>query len=627
MRQIVIRAVLFLVASSGATAQQSSTAKRPTRKTSNSDVTSRLDEMQKTIDAQQRRIQQLVEQAQSRDTQIQQLQQQVSQVQNTASQAQQKADVATLQSTQQQQTIEAMSGNVSDLKTNMSNTALSLQETQKNVKAAMESPAAIHYKGITLIPGGFLAAETVWRSHATGSDINTPFNSINFDGASQANMSEFFMSGRQSRLSMLAQGTLKSATLRGYVETDFLSAGVTSNNNESNSYTLRFRQAFGQAALNSGWTFTGGQMWSLVTETKEGVDNRSEALPMTIDPQYTVGFSWARQPAFRIARKFNDWFWFAGSVEDSQITLGGHGASNNFLIGQQGNSSGLYNPTSNYAYNQSPDFILKAAFQPTGWGHYELFGVISDFRDRIFPCATTTTTGTCDGKTGPTAEAAYNNSSWGGGFGVNARGTVAKRIDIGLHFLGGNGVGRYGTAGLPDVIARPDGVLKPLREYQGLGTIELHRKRLDIYLNAGAEYAQRQWYLHGTSQVGYGPPRNNLTGCDIETPPALTTTTVVTPPTTTGGATGTASIPVPGSVGTPLSGGFNPGGLSHCTADTRVVIEGTAGFWYRFYSGPKGTIQVGPQYSYVVRNAWSGDGVNPSASENMFFTSFRYYLP
>ena len=36
-------------------------------------------------------------------------------------------------------------------------------------------------------------------------------------------------------------------------------------------------------------------MWSLVTETKKGVDNRTEALPMTIDPQYTVGFSWARQ--------------------------------------------------------------------------------------------------------------------------------------------------------------------------------------------------------------------------------------------------------------------------------------------------------------------------------------------
>ena len=75
--------------------------------------------------------------------------------------------------------------------------------------------------------------------------------------------------------------------MTGYVETDFLSAGVTSNNNQSNSYTLRQRQVWGQAALNNGWSFTGGQMWSLVTETKMGEDNRTEALPMTIDPQYT----------------------------------------------------------------------------------------------------------------------------------------------------------------------------------------------------------------------------------------------------------------------------------------------------------------------------------------------------
>ena len=96
---------------------------------------------------------------------------------------------------------------------------------------------------------------------------------------------------------------MSSAKLSGYVEADFLSAGVTSNNNESNSYTLRQRQAWGQAALDNGFTITGGQMWSLVTETKHGMDNRTEALPMTIDPQYTVGFSWARQYGLRICQE------------------------------------------------------------------------------------------------------------------------------------------------------------------------------------------------------------------------------------------------------------------------------------------------------------------------------------
>ena len=62
------------------------------------------------------------------------------------------------------------------------------------------------------------------------------------------------------------------------------------------------------------------------------------------------------------------------------------------------------------------------------------------------------------------------------------------------------------------------------------------------------------------------------------------------------------------------------------------------GFWYRFYKGPKGTIQYGMQYSYVQRNTWRGVGNasstngfgvsgQPAASEPMWFTSFRYYIP
>jgi hypothetical protein len=67
-----------------------------------------------------------------------------------------------------------------------------------------------------------------------------------------------------------------------------------------------------------------------------------------------------------------------------------------------------------------------------------------------------------------------------------------------------------------------------------------------------------------------------------------------------------------------------------------VILEGTTGFWYRFYKGPKGTIQWGAQYSYIDRNTWSGVGPsstsgnplsNPNAVENMVLTSFRYYLP
>src|SRR5205814_10050868 len=125
----------------------------------------------------------------------------------------------------------------------------------------------IHYKGVNITPGGFLAAETVWRQRAEGADINTNLNGIPYPGASQAHMSEFYGSGRQSRVSMLVQGKLNTTNLAGYVEADFLGSGVTSNNNQSNSYVMRQRQLWGQAGLQNGWTFTGGQMWSLKTET------------------------------------------------------------------------------------------------------------------------------------------------------------------------------------------------------------------------------------------------------------------------------------------------------------------------------------------------------------------------
>ena len=47
-------------------------------------------------------------------------------------------------------------------------------------------------------------------------------------------------------------------------------------------------------------------MWSLVAEDGTSTNNRSEKLPNTIDAQYLVGFSWERQPGFRIQQRWGD---------------------------------------------------------------------------------------------------------------------------------------------------------------------------------------------------------------------------------------------------------------------------------------------------------------------------------
>jgi hypothetical protein len=545
---------------------------------------------------QQQQIQELRDQLHNRDQAAQQ-------AQSAAVDAASKADAAQAQATQQQQTVSELKGDVTDLKTNMASTVVTVQETQKSISAP---PTAIHVKGITITPGGFLAAETIYRSRALGSDINTPFNSVPMPGSSNSNMSEFFGSGRQSRISMLAEGRYKSVKLMGYVEGDFLSAGVTSNNNQSNSYSFRQRQAWGGAAFDNGWTITGGQMWSLVTETKHGADNRTEALPMTIDPQYTVGFSWARQYGFRVAKNFGNKVWFAVAAENPQATLTSHGNAANFLLGSAGTSGGLYNLNANYSFNPSPDIIAKLAFEP-GFGHYEVFGVYSRFRDRIFPCEDVSTTALCGSSAtpGPNATGAFNSSKNGGGVGANARWSFAhKHVDFGLHGLGGSGIGRYGTGGLSDVSVHANGTLDLIRSLQGLTTLEFHTSKADVYLNAGAEYASRAADYDPVTKkyVGYGSPFFNNTGCVTETGPG--------------------------------AGGFLPGALANCTSDTRVLIEATAGVWFKLFDGSKeklnwGRIQFGPQYSSVIRNTWSGAKYpnEPQGVDNMVFTSFRYYLP
>jgi hypothetical protein len=643
MRQVAVVVLASLFAVSAAVAQTggktSTTRSTKSTKAKPPSTTSRLDQLQGALDAQQQQINQLRQELQTKDQSIQQLQQQVTQAQNAAMQSQQKADAASAAAAAiSQQDLATVKTDVADLKSNMTNTTLALQETQKSV-TSLESPLAIHYKGVTITPGGFLAAETVWRQRSMGADINTNFNAVPFPGSTQANTSEFFGSGRQSRISMLVEGKLKTTKLTGYVEADFLSAAVTSNDNQSNSYSLRQRQVWGQAALH-GWNFTGGQMWSLVTETKKGLDNRTEALPMTIDPQYTLGFSWARQWGFRVTKNFANKFWAGFSVENPEVnSIGGSGfstisvttptgctvgtvvnnaqgvpvvctatTSTNFVVGSLGNSGGLYNSLANYSSNYAPDFIAKIAVEP-GFGHYELYGVLAQFRDRIYPCGVNSLTTMCGGKLGPSGADASNQNYTGGGVGANARVTIAKHFDIGGHFLGGNGIERYGTGGLPDVTVRPDGTLVPLRGLQGLGTLEFHNAKMDLYFNYGTEYAQRTFYTNHfvtpASTIGYGRPGSVTAAC-VEPQPTVPANQ---PPITS-------------------TTGWNPS--SSCKGDTRYLSEGTVGFWYRLYNGPKGRLQFGPQYSYILRTTWSNlksPNGEPKATENMFLTSFRYYLP
>jgi hypothetical protein len=81
------------------------------------------------------------------------------------------------------------------------------------------------------------------------------------------------------------------------------------------------------------------------------------------------------------------------------------------------------------------------------------------------------------------------------------------------------------------------------------------------------------------------------------------------------------------------STGYYPGGS--CGAQTKDVQELTVGYWYDFYKGDAGRVRQSIQYGYASRESWSGavvssngpGGVTAKGIDNMFWTSFRYYLP
>jgi hypothetical protein len=637
-------------------------------------------QIQSLRDDMQTQIQQLKQQLSDRDQQLQQAQQAAAAAQAAATQAQQQAAQQASSITENGQAVSSLQGAVSDLKTNSTSLATTIQDQQAKVEKQIQHPDVLHFKGITLSPtGSYLAGETVYRTRATGGDIPTAFNALPYEHADAYSLSEFYGTARQSRVALMAEGKTGSATLRGYYEADWLGTGITSNDNQSNSYVFRQRVLWAQIALNNGWAFTGGQLWSLATEDKKGVSNLASDIltPLTIDPNYVTGFVWERQYGFRVTKTM-DHAAFGLAFENPQLLYSATLAGNTpyAVLGSAGANGGNYNPAistcspstsivnytnevnggvntylpvyktvnactniANYSFNIMPDIIIKGAYDAS-FGHFEVFGVGRYAHETVYPGETTNGNlygGLKDIVTGATVAPAlttagsYNNKIALGGIGASGRVTVlSNRLTLGLKGLYGPGVGRYGNSGLSDVTSAASGEFSPLHNTSGLATVEFAATpRLMIYLNYGGDYAGRSswsgttlgapsaaqnattkvwgghWGAPSVAPVGYGSYYLNNSSC-------LTTT-------------------APGYNGS--STGFYPGGS--CGAQTKDVQEATAGYWYDFYKGDYGRVRLGMQYAYAVRQSWTGapvatigpNGVGTKGIDNMFWTSFRYYLP
>lgn len=446
-------------------------------------------------------------------------------------------------------------------------------------------PGAFRVGNITVTLGGFAAAEGVYRSRNQAASIDTNFNTgIPLPNSPNYHIPEYRLTAQQSRFSLLAEGKPDDATkLSSYMETDFLSAGSSSNSNQSNSYTLRLRQFWGEYDnSNLGLHVVGGQAWSLATMYRSGLLPRQENVPLTIDAQYAVGFNWERQAQFRIVKDFADHTLWAGISAESPQTLTSPSGGPNCVTGAQSSTAvgggtleyaqcggSNVNSVQSYSDNYAPDLIAKVAADP-GWGHYELYGLLRFFNGRVSYAATGS------GRN-------YNTTGQGVGAGMILP-IVPNLLDFQLSGLVGQGVGRYGTAQLPDATFSETGKLEPLPGYSIMGGFVAHPvPSVDIYTYGGAEGVARKYY---GLKAGYGNPNVNLAGCEYE--------------------------------------------LGTCNANTSGVVEGTIGAWWRFVKSSYGTMQIGAQYEYVNRNTYQGIGatkgssVSPSSNENIVMVSFRY---
>jgi hypothetical protein len=537
-----------------------------------------------------------------------------------------------------QRQIDAMQQQLIELKKQLKDTKQTVKNVESSIpkgtppgyangSAPMPTKAPWPAPGVTVTFGGFLAGETAWRQRnevATGAS-DLPFSQLPYSNSPLYHENEWRATAAQSRFSVLATGDIDPVQhLQGYYEMDFLGAGVTANSRESNSYNLRIRQAF-VAYDNDDWHFhfLAGQAWSLLTQDRVGITPRMENIPLTIDAQYVVGFNWARQEQVRFVYDWNKVAWFGVSLESPQVNfvsnsvgiLGGpvqgnsaQGVSSATSVGGTAvppglavndlnvcNASGLLNSTTACSNDIAPDIIEKFAFDP-GWGHYELVGLQRWFGDRVFTTAI--------------PNSGNNKVTMGWGVGGSVLLPVwPKLVDLSGSVMYGQGLGRYGSSQLADVVIGPDGSLTPLTTTQVLlGAVTHPITGLDVYAYAGQEQVNANFWtlptVGGLVQGGYGNPAFLNNACLTENQ--------------SGG---------PDNLNDPI---IATG--SGCTANVKRTQEITVGFWQNLYKGDMGRLTFGMQYEYVKLDAFPGVATGPgtpnqglSPYNQVVMTSIRYY--
>jgi hypothetical protein len=362
-------------------------------------------------------------------------------------------------------------------------------------------PAYLRIGSVCVVPVGFMDLTAFWRdkSAATGT-LGSNFGSVPFNNGPLGNLSEYHFSVQNSRLGFRVDGDWKGTHFIGYNEFDFNGTGGSTNYAVTNGAIVPRLRLFWIDARKGNIEFLGGQSWSLMTPNRKGLS----ALPgdlfysQVIDINYIAGLTWTRQPGMRVLfHGPKDKITFGFSVEQGDQYIGGSGGGG--AITPPTALAGLVSSQLDQAQNITlagylntpvftPDFIAKLAFDPSSRFHFEIGGILSNFKTVSLAAPWTHHTTHGQGLT----------------FGVNAGLTKNLRwVASGMY---SDGEGRYLFGAGPDLIVRADGSLSGVHADSYITGFEDTVKNTLLYAYFSGDYFGRNVALdaNGTTLIGYG---------------------------------------------------------------------------------------------------------------------------
>jgi hypothetical protein len=359
------------------------------------------------------------------------------------------------------------------------------------------SPLQFKLGSAYITPVGFMDFTGVFRSHDEGSGIGTNFAGIKYGNTFNTHLDELRFSMQNSRIGFRVDAMVKGAHVMGYMESDYLGNNAGNVAVSSNINTLRSRLYWVDVQKDK-WELLAGQTWSLITPGRSGISPLPGNVFFTqdIDVNYQAGLVWGRIPELRFVIRPTSKVAFAVAVDSPEQYAGGSagGATITYpallasLGGTQLNTGGTTLSTPNPA----PDFIAKLAFDPSSRFHFELGGLVRDFKVwNSLP-----------------APAGTSFSKLGAGGFVNLNVEVFKGFRLLTNNFWADGGGRYIFGQVPDVIVRADDTLSPIKAASTVSGFEFNHRSSLLYGYLGGIYVYRNLALdtNGLTLIGYGVP-------------------------------------------------------------------------------------------------------------------------